>query len=437
MTPAARLLAAIQVLESADSLRRPLDAAIRDYFATRRYAGSKDRSAVSDLVFTVARRRGDLDVRLTEAGVKRTMAHRVALVAGPAGFGGDDTYAPPALTPESLAGLERAAALPEGRPRLPGPFEGRLAQRFRTAGPGQDDPAAHEQMLAEVASLLEHAPVDLRVAGDREVARAALAELGLVASPTPWSPLGLRLVPEGNPSNFRGILASSELLRSGGAEVQDEGSQLAALFVQASAGHTVLDRCAGAGGKSLALADLTFGKAKILACDVNAARLQSLEGRVRTDAARKAITTEVVPPRTGRLSGRTFDRVLCDVPCTGSGTVRRAPDLPWRLSESELAETLRTQAAILDECEPLVAPRGRLVYVTCSLFEEENDAQAKAFLARNPNFHLVPAQQIWASLGLPNGSDGAAPAFVRGGTLLLSPRRSQTDGFFVAVFERD
>jgi 16S rRNA (cytosine967-C5)-methyltransferase len=292
-------------------------------------------------------------------------------------------------------------------------------------------------MLAEVASLLDHAPVDLRVAGDREVARAALAELGLVANPTPWSPIGLRLVPDGNPPNFRGILASSELLRSGEAEVQDEGSQLASLFVHASAGQTVLDRCAGAGGKALAIADLTAGKAKILACDVNAARLQSLEGRVRTDAARAAITTEVVPPRTGRLNGRTFDRVLCDVPCTGSGTVRRAPDLPWRLSESELAETVRTQAAILDECEPLVAPRGRLVYVTCSLFEEENDAQTKAFLARNPNFHLVPAHQIWAALGLPSGPDGAAPPFVRGGTLLLSPRRSQTDGFFVAVFERD
>jgi 16S rRNA (cytosine967-C5)-methyltransferase len=281
----------------------------------------------------------------------------------------------------------------------------------------------------EMRAAIGTASTDLRVntlKATREAAIAALKREGVDAVPTALSPVGLRV--EGRPP-----LATMQVFKDGLIEVQDEGSQLVALLADARPGLRVADFCAGAGGKTLAMAAQMQNKGKIVACDV-------LEGRIERAAVRftragvhnverKALSSE--RDQWVKRHAGTFDRVLIDAPCTGTGTWRRNPDAKWKLKPSDLEELTEVQRNILDSAWRLVKPGGRLVYATCSLLAEENEAQVDAFLAAHPDFKLVPVADVWrAAVGEGDG-DGMV-----GQTLSLTPAQHGTDGFFAAVLER-
>jgi 16S rRNA (cytosine967-C5)-methyltransferase len=281
---------------------------------------------------------------------------------------------------------------------------------------------------AELTALGEPAPLDLRVnllKADREQAIAALAAEGIAAEPTPLSPWGLRVT--GRPP-----VTTGAAFRDGVVEIQDEGSQLVAGLTGAAPGMRVADWCAGAGGKTLALAMTMANRGHIAACDVSAPRLEGAVRRLRRAGVHN-VERHLVEPgdKWAKRRAGSFDRVLVDAPCTGSGTWRRNPDGRIRLAERDLAELVPKQAEILAQASRLVRKGGRLVYATCSLFPEENEAQVQAFLSAHPDFAVVPV----ADAGdLP---DGLAGDFAGGSPYLsLSPRRHDTDGFFGAVLER-
>jgi 16S rRNA (cytosine967-C5)-methyltransferase len=279
----------------------------------------------------------------------------------------------------------------------------------------------------EMEALNGPAPTDLRVnllKADREEARRALAAEGVAAQPTPLSPVGLRLrerVPLGKLAAFE----------QGLVEVQDESSQLAALLADARPGMRVVDFCAGAGGKTLALAAGMANRGKLVACEVSQRRLDRAAGRLRragvTNVERRALSGERDKWVKRHAGG--FDRVFADVPCLGTGTWRRNPDAKWRMTPNDLAELVERQQQILCSAARLVRPGGRLIYATCSLLREEDEAQAEAFLAATPDFTLLPVARAWEeTIGRtsPGGED----------YLRLTPARHGTDGFFVAIFER-
>jgi len=287
--------------------------------------------------------------------------------------------------------------------------------------------ALGRDMPREMAALEEGGALDLRVnllKTDREAARAALAREGVEAMRTPLSPCGLRV--------FERIpLGTLDAFRNGLIEVQDEGSQIAALLADAQPGLRVVDFCAGAGGKTLGLAASMANRGHLVACDTSEKRLERATERIRRAGVsivqRKALSSARDPWVKRHAKG--FDRVLVDAPCTGSGTWRRNPDAKWRLKPGDLEELTALQAEILDSAQRLVRPGGRLIYVTCSLLLEENERQVERFLAGHEEFKLLPIAPIWqATVG------GDCPA--RGEVLRLSPARNGTDGFFVAVLER-
>jgi 16S rRNA (cytosine967-C5)-methyltransferase len=280
-----------------------------------------------------------------------------------------------------------------------------------------------DDLAAEMTALREPAPLDLRVnilKGTRDQARAALAEEGWEAQPTPLSPWGLRI-------DGRRPVTAGAAFQSGLVEIQDEGSQLVAALTDARPGMRVVDWCAGAGGKTLALAAMMENRGQIVACDVSASRLEGAVRRLRRAGATN-VERHLVEPGDKWAKRRvwTFDRVLVDAPCTGTGTWRRNPDARHRLTEQDLLELVRKQSSILDAAGRLVRAGGRLIYATCSLLEQENEGQVSAFLIRHPEFALVPLGQAW-------NLAGAAP---QGDMLALTPARHGTDGFFAAVLER-
>ncbi|HEY0011274.1 MAG TPA: RsmB/NOP family class I SAM-dependent RNA methyltransferase [Allosphingosinicella sp.] len=387
MTPSARVQAAIELLdaiiEAARTAGSAADNIIAGYFKTRRYAGSKDRRAVRELVYRAIRRSGE-----------RPESGRAAML----GLAQDD--------PELLAlfdGSVRgpATVAPSEKPAPWGPAPRWLRSRF--------DPLLDQ---AEVEALLARAPLDLRVnrlMGSRNEALAALPE----AKPSPLSPLGLRL-----PEGFR--LEEAEAWRSGLVEVQDEGSQLLALACEASAGMTAIDLCAGAGGKTLALAAEMGNEGRLIACDTDRRRLSQMPPRLERAGVRIAETRLLDPNREldalADCGGRA-DLVLVDAPCSGTGTWRRNPETRWRLNEDRLARLVKLQAHILDVAAALLRPGGILVYAVCSVLAEEGRGQAEALTKRSS---LVPEPLAMEA--------GRAAGTGR----LLTPAHDGTDGFFVA-----
>jgi 16S rRNA (cytosine967-C5)-methyltransferase len=284
-----------------------------------------------------------------------------------------------------------------------------------------------DRLAVEMAALSEPAPLDLRVnilKGTRDEARAALAAEGWDARPTALSPWGLRI-------DGRRPVTSGPAFQSGLVEIQDEGSQLIAALTGAKPGMRVVDWCAGAGGKTLALAAMMANRGQIVACDVSASRLDGAVRRLRragvNNVERHLVETG---DKWAKRREGAFDRVLIDAPCTGTGTWRRNPDARHRLTERDLLELTRKQSSIMDTASALVRPGGRLIYATCSLLREENEGQVSGFLLRHPDFALVPLDRSWPFEGPP--PEGERP----GDLLSLTPARHGTDGFFAAVLER-
>jgi 16S rRNA (cytosine967-C5)-methyltransferase len=428
VTPAARLAAAIALVAAVNAApNRPADAVASDYFRARRFIGSGDRRAVSERAWGVLRARRRLTWWLARGGAAPTER---LLVAAHLLFDGWDArglmqaFSGGRFAAEPLSGAERTALAPlEGhtldhpsmppavRLEVPDWLLPRLEARFG------------EALEPELTALLEPAPLDLRVnllRGTRGQAQAALAAEGYDSTPTPLSPWGLRLI-------GRRPVTAGPAFQSGLVEIQDEGSQLVALLADARPGMRVLDLCAGAGGKTLAMAAGMGNRGHIVACDVSAPRLNASVRRFRRAGAHN-IERHLIVPADKWMKRRAggFDRVLVDAPCTGTGTWRRNPDARARLTEVDLMELRARQAGLLDDAALLVRKGGRLVYATCSLLAEENEDQVRDFLARDARFALLPLVRAWPS--------GAPPC--AGDVLALTPRRHGTDGFFAAVLER-
>ncbi len=429
MTPAARLAAAIELLAEIDAApRRPADASANEFFRNRRFIGSGDRRGVSERVWGVLRARRRLSWWLERSGTAPTARMLVAaslLLEGWTAAGVQQSYsggqygAAPMLPQEAAAAAKIEGhtldhpAMPDAvRYELPDWLLPHLAARFGEAiGP-------------EMAAMEAPAPLDLRVnllRGTRPGAMAALAAEGIIAEPTTLSPWGLRVA-------GRRPVTAGAAFQSGLVEIQDEGSQLVAALVGAQPGMRVADWCAGAGGKTLALAMTMENRGQLLACDVHDRRLEGAVRRLRRAGVHNVERHLIVAgDKWAKRRAATFDRVLVDAPCTGSGTWRRNPDARLRLLPVDLDELLPKQAAILDDAARLVRPGGRLIFATCSLLLEENEAQVDAFLTRHPEFAVLDLARAWPA---------GWPVPVLGPHLALTPRRHGTDGFFGVALER-
>ena len=430
MTPGGRVQAAIEILDAilsppAGRERTPAHAVVAGYTRKRRYIGSKDRRAITGLVWQALRYRG----RALWATGREMLSGRDLAVAALAGASGlseaemDGLFGGSAYGPQGLNASERALADAVRAASGPPPWAVANMPDWLAA---EAEPVLGTSGPAGWRVLAEEAPATMRVntlKAAREACLAALRNAGVDAAPTVLSPLGIRLLSRAN-------LAQLAEVREGWLESQDEGSQIAAALVAAGPGMQVLDYCAGGGGKALALAAAMTNGGRIVATDTDPDRLAPLSRRARRAGATIIETRTIEPGDPVEAGG--FDRVLVDAPCSGSGAWRRQPEAPWRLDRARYDALQAVQIDILTAAAPAVARGGRLVYVTCSIFPAENDAVVGRFLRSNPAFAPLAVGDIWpAVLG------AAAPAAaIAGNAVRLLPHIASTDGFFVAVMER-
>ena len=435
MTPGARLSAAIDIFADIEARRRPAADALKDWGLSHRFAGSGDRAAIAGLVFDALRRRASSAYIMEEQSPRGILLGMLRLERklspdAIAELASGSRFAPATLAANERARIE-AADLTGAPPWIAGDYPQWLDSHLaRTFG---------EDRAAEAAALASRAPLDLRInllKGERDGAAAALAHLH--PAPTPWSPFGLRIVLEAGAKN-PGVHAEPAFIK-GMIEVQDEGSQLAALLTAAKPGEQVIDLCAGAGGKTLALAMIMRNRGQIYATDLDKRRLAPIHARLeRAGVHNVQVRTPKVKEKgqenmLADLENRA-DLVLIDAPCTGIGAWRRNPDAKWRMRPGALALRLKEQGELLDRAAALVKPGGRIAYVTCSLLVEENQDQVRAFLGRQPHFTALPPEQVADVLG--ERAAGFREAVQRSPEgLLMTPRRMQTDGFFVALLAK-
>lgn len=423
MRLAGRIAGAIEVLAEVDAHRRPASEALKAWGLANRFAGAGDRAAIGNFVYDALRRRashgfamGDPSARaaILSVAIRDWGLAPEALVAA---FEGD-AHAPAALTPAELQRLSAAdplAGAPEPvRADLPEWIVPELVAQFG------------EGWIEEGAAMTGRPPLDLRVNALKSDPARVGRSLARFHPEPGLLPNALRLPAGPAEARTPNVLVDEAYLK-GWFEVQDQGSQLSALLAGAKPGEQVLDLCAGAGGKTLAMAAEMGNKGQIFAHDSDRARLAPIYDRLKRAGVRNA---QVRAPAEGALDDLVgkIDRVVIDAPCTGSGTWRRRPDAKWRLSAGQLADRVAEQAAILDEGVRYVKPGGTLVYITCSILDAENGAQAAAFLARHPDFAAVPADRAWHAL---MSGSGVRARFVPAGGLAISPNLTGTDGFFV------
>jgi len=431
MTPAARLSAAIELIQTIDTERVPAAKALKEWGTAHRFAGSGDRAAISGLIWDVLRRRAS-SAWLMDADTPR--ARLLGMLKLERGMDADAIAAlcdGARFAPEPLSEAERSAltarSLEAAPAHIAGDYpewlDGYLAEVF-----GDD-------RVAEATAMASRAPLDLRVntlKAKREKMLASLAHLGV--RPTPWSPVGLRIELGADARNI-GIHAEEDFIK-GAVEVQDEGSQLAALLSAAKPGEQVIDLCAGAGGKTLALAAMMGGKGRLIATDHDKRQLAPIYERLSRAGVHNCDV------RTPKGEGDTLndihasaDLVLIDAPCTGTGTWRRNPDAKWRMRPGALEVRLKDQATVLDRAAALAKPGGRIAYITCSVLPPENGEQIRSFVARHPEFSVVPPAQT-VSVLWDKAEEFAAATLQTAEGLLMTPRRTRTDGFFVSVLKR-
>ncbi len=423
MSPAVPLSDLLDLLAAVDGDPRPVDAVTSGWLRGRRDLDDETRGALIGALYGLLRHHARLgwwlDRMHMEDGPRERALAWLVLVEGlwPEAV----TRRFPALTEDEAGMLADLKGQPLDHPDMPettrlecpGWAEASLRARFGAA------------FAAEMAACLAPPPLDLRINPNRTTQKAVLRELadmGLRAEKTPHAPHGIR-VPE------RFSLARLASLKSGAVEIQDEGSQLVAALVDARPGERVADFCAGAGGKTLAMAAQMQGRGRIVACDVSEGRLKRCAERLKA-AGLHNTETRLLTSETDKWVKRrkgTFDRVLIDAPCSGTGTWRRNPDTRWRGSGAAgLADLVALQSRIFASAARLVKPGGRLVYATCSLLPEENEVQVAAFLAAHPAFRLVPLGDVMPDIA----------SISPGDFLSLTPACHDTDGFFAAVLER-
>ena len=429
MTPGGRLSAAIEILADIETRHRPAADALKDYGLSHRFAGSKDRAAVAAHVYDALRRRASsawiMGADTPRAIVLGALSTARGLdAAAIAAICTGDAHAPEALSEAETSALS-GRDLDDAPAHVRGDFPEWLEPSLRAV--------FGDMLVVEMQAMAERAPLDLRVntlKASREKTFAALEHLK--PEPAGFAPNGLRL-PLG--ADGRGpALAGEPPFIKGHVEVQDEGSQIAALLARPEPGGQVLDLCAGGGGKTLALAALMDNRGQVYATDTDGRRLAGLYPRLEKSNAHNVQLRSPkrgVPPLDD-LKDR-CDLVLVDAPCTGTGTWRRNPDAKWRVRPGALEQRVKEQEAVLAQAALYVKPGGRLVYVTCSLLREENEARVERFLATHDGFSIQPPAEIAHAAGLPALAAQADPD---GFGIRLSPLRTGTDGFFIASLLR-
>ncbi len=431
MTPSARLSGAIEILADIEARRRPAVDVLKDWGLSHRFAGSSDRAAIAGLVYDALRRKASSGWLMGEASPRAVllgMLHRERGldVAAIAALCSGERFAPAPLTESERAAFD-ARSLGAAPPAVQGEYPDWLDPYFaRVFG---------DQRGAEGEALASRAPLDMRVntlIAEREEVLPKLAHLNV--EPTRWSPLGLRIAMSADARSP--AIHAEPTFRKGLIEIQDEGSQLAAIFAGAKPGEQVIDLAAGAGGKTLALAAAMENRGQIYATDIDKRQLVPIHERLARAGARNI---QVRTPRGESdvltdLAGRA-DLVLIDAPCTGTGTWRRNPDAKWRIRPGALAERMKQQAALLDRAVALTKPKGRIAYVTCSVLAEENGDQVRDFVGRNPDFSVEKPVELAQALG-ERAYLFTRAALISDEGLLMTPRRTETDGFFVSLLRR-
>jgi 16S rRNA (cytosine967-C5)-methyltransferase len=424
-----RIAAAIEVLADIEARRRPVADALRDWGLSHRFAGSGDRAGIGNLVYDALRRRSSIAWRMGgdtpwDLGLGAAVfAWGLDPAELNAGFAGDQ-HAPEPISPERLEAIA-AADLADAPDHVRADVPEWLGPHFEAA--------FGSEWVVEGEALAGRPPLDLRVntlRAERDKVGRQLARLDTV--PTRFSPVGLRIAPVDGPRRHPDVQVE-EAFQRGRIEVQDEGSQLCALLAGAQAGGQVLDYCAGAGGKTLAISAAMGNRGQVFAFDNDRNRLAPIYERLKRAGVRNV---QVRSPGRGvldDLAGR-MDLVLVDAPCTGTGIWRRRPDSKWRLTADSLANRMGEQDRVLAEAADFVRPGGVLAYATCSLLPSENGERIAAFLSGQAEFRTVPMREAWtAAIG-----DTEAPAAAMGDhSLVLTPRRTGTDGFFFAMLRRD
>lgn len=426
----ARIQAAIEVLEDISKRHQPASVALADWGKSHRFAGSGDRSAIGTIVYDALRRRSQIAHQM-----KAETPRALAIGASPSAFDVpvDDIiaavdgskHAPAALTDEEQACLQSAPADDAVPAHVAGNFPAWLKPSLERA--------FGENVVEEGQALAQRAPVDLRVntlLSTQSDVMTALERFG--PTPTEFSPIGVRIAPPPGVKRQANVEVDAAHGK-GWFEVQDEGSQITAMLLGAKPGDRVLDFCAGAGGKTLALAAEMDNQGELAAYDAKAVQLRPIFDRIKRA---EATNVDVLSPGNDealKKSGVLFDRVLVDAPCTGSGTWRRRPDTKWRLKPKNIQQRQKEQRTALSTAVELVAPGGVLVYATCSVLPEENIDQVDWLLKTFSDYEVIPYAEQWRAC-LP----GEVPVSADGNekTLQLTPARHNTDGFFIAVLRR-
>lgn len=424
-----RIQAAAEVLEDILERKTPATLALRDWGKAHRFAGSKDRSAIGNYVHDALRCKSSLAFRM-DSEMPRALALASAVFMSGHGvkelvdaFEGDD-HAPDKLSKEETEKLSGSIKIDSAPDWIKADVPEWIWPMFETN--------FDEEAVIEGAALTTRPPLDLRVntiKSNREAVLKSLEDKGLKA--TKISPIGIRaeaLVGEGRLPNVQ----IEPEYQTGAIEIQDEGSQIVSLLIDAKPGEKVLDYCAGGGGKSLALAADMENQGQVFGFDIDKRRLSPLYQRAQRAGASIIEVRQPPSENLKDLVGK-MDRVLIDAPCTGVGTWRRKPDAKWRLSEEALERRNNEQRSVLHSAKGFVRPGGFLFYVTCSMLAEENEAQVYDFLEKNENFTLLSAGEVWEEKF---GVEAPKPWSADGCTLTLTPASTDTDGFFFAVMER-
>lgn len=421
-----RLAAAIEVLDDIARRDRPAADALRDWGLSHRFAGAGDRAAIGNIVYDALRRKRSA-AWLFDADSSRALAFGALMLEwgadAPAlnGLIGDDRFAPAPLTADEIATSEQ-----RDLDSAPG--------AVRADCPDWCVPLAEDAFgndwVDEIAALALRPPLDLRVntlAASREQVRDEIAATG--AEPGTLVDTCLRIAPIARAGRHPNVQAEPAF-QKGWFEVQDQGSQAVAMLAGARPGMQVLDYCAGAGGKTLALAAAMANSGRIVAHDAEKQRLAPIVDRLRrsgVDNVEVVDDVAALDPLQGQM-----DIVMVDAPCSGSGTWRRRPDTKWRLTDRQLDARQQEQADILRHAAGFVKPGGRLVYITCSIFPAENRHQIEAFAAAHPDFAVVPPAELWRA----HFPEAPGAARIDDIGIALSPARTATDGFFAAALVR-
>jgi len=429
LKPGARLASAVEILTEIIERHRPAAQALGDWGKSNRFAGSGDRAAIGNLVYDALRR------KLSLAGQMGSESPRALILCA-----AQRAFAMPAWQIDEIVDGSRHALSPlssEERGGLTRELPADTPAHVRGDYPEWLAPAIEETFGAEAAwqgaALARRAPVDLRtnaLKAEREQVLKALAKT--CATEGNYSPLAVRIPPPDGPARTPNVEAEAAHGR-GWFEVQDEGSQIAAALAGAGPRLQVLDLCAGAGGKTLALAGTMQNTGQIFAYDTDKQQLRPIFERLQRAGVRNVQVLDAGDADALSALGARFDIVFADAPCTGSGVWRRRPDAKWRVKPANLATRILEQRRVLASARGLVKPGGRLLYVTCSVLQEENTKQVAWFLGQAAEFKLVPYATCWRTTFA-----GEAPLSADGNreTLLLTPASHGTDGFFIAIFAR-